>query len=321
MLDFRACTVPRACRVRLLAVLAAALASLQTTAAWSQADGEKRLVTEDRVVPAKDNWPLHFKYYKSLLGKEAPVVVLLHGKGGNQLVWEKLAGDLQRNGFAVITPDLRKHGKSKPDSGTAAAGGKPSADADELKPTDYALMLADMDALKDFIYEEHQAQNLNIRKLGIVAADMSAPIALNFALADWLKAPYPDAPVLSARTPRGQDVRALVLISPETSLPRLTTTQAVKQLSSPAWGVAFLVMVGADDKLDKGQARRLYEQVTGLPKSEERMYWREYEKVALRGTDLLGKVPQLENAVIGFLIKHVKELPDPWTDRKSRLKN
>ncbi len=295
--------------------------------AAAQDAGEKKLVIEDKLLTTGDGWQIHITYFQSPIGKEAPVVLLLHGKGGNRLVWgakpraggaqgvkgfaNRLQENSEKGGYAVISLDLRKHGQSK----------NPAVPVD-LHPNDYQLMVVqDLEAVKKFIYAEHQAQRLNMRKLAIIAADMSAPIAINYALRDWLKRPHVDAPTIAARTPRGQDVRALVLLSPETSLPKLPTGRAIRQLRNPAWGISFLICVGAEDKFDKGQAKRIYRQLSPMAKNdkkgETRINLMTYAG-RWRGTDLLGHKNRIEEHMHAFLEKYLKQLPDPWRNRKSR---
>src|SRR5690606_10555327 len=118
--------------------------------------------------------------------------ILLHGKGGDRLVWEQkgagatgksFAAVLQDQGYAVVSVDLRKHGESKRE------------DDKELRPDDYRAMVGDLEAVKKFLLAEHQEKKLNINKLGIIAADDMAPVAVTFAQIDWQKKPYDDAPV------------------------------------------------------------------------------------------------------------------------------
>src|SRR5579864_8407601 len=69
----------------------------------------------ERVLPTGDDWQIYITYYPTLAPRESdakktPVVILLHGDKENRLVWEGekgLAPRLQREGFAVITVDLR----------------------------------------------------------------------------------------------------------------------------------------------------------------------------------------------------------------------
>lgn len=269
-------------------------------------------------VQTKDGWQIPITYYPAN-DKEAPVVILMHGdlggKNGNRLVWEAkggLAEILQKQGYAVISLDLRKHGKSKHASGNTST---------RLTAFDYAGMYqGDLEAVKKFILKEHQEKNLNIRKLGIVAADSSAPLALSYTLLDWMKTPYPDAPTLAARTPKGQDVRALVLLSPEDSLPRLSTTGIVRQLRDPRFGLSALIAVGSGDKKDRGKGKRMYDGLKGpTAEAETRLFYREYPTKA-RGSDLM-RVPNLKltGNLLVFLQKQLKELPDGWKDRTPRI--
>lgn len=274
----------------------------------------------------RDNVNIHITYFKSSMGSESPVIILLHMKDGNRFVWQNgFAERLQAAGYAVITVDLRGHGESKGGfAGVPAAnkkGGKKggrSVESTELRPADYVNMVAeDLEAVKKFIFDEHQAENLNMNKIGIVGPEMGASIAAYFALDDWYKRPYPDGQI-GYRTPRGQDVRALVLASPQNNVPGLPISKPLTDLRNPQWGVAFLVCVGKKDTQDRGLAKKLYTQLTAFPKSEERMYFEEYNS-KLRGTELLGKNLRFEEHMLAFFDKTLKGLPDNWRDRRSKL--
>src|SRR5690606_3618001 len=145
---------------------------------------------------------------------------------------------LQNLGYAVATVDLRKHGES------VSGGGTPSDTAVRLE--DYQNMWAgDLEAVKQFLMEEHHQRKLNINKLAIVASDEFAPIAAQYAVADWAKRPYDDAPATSPneRTPRGQDVRALVFLSPSGNAGSVNLMNSLKTLRDPRLGIAVLVLV------------------------------------------------------------------------------
>ncbi len=332
------------------------------------AQEKQEKLIEDKLVPSlADGWPLKLTYYKSNEGKEAAVVLLMHMKGESRLVWSApsptapkgFAEQLQSKGFAVIAVDLRKHGQSKP--GAEIDDAKKAAPADkekakkatggtDLKPADNLLMVRDMDSIKRFIYEEHQKGNLNMRKMAIVAPGMSAAIGITFAAADWQKAPWDDAATPVARTPRGQDVQAMVFLSPETTLPGVPAHQVIPQFKAIGAPMAALILVGKTDPQDKGQASTLFKQLGGDPaktaepkkaaepkktsKDKEKEKEKEAEKenkerlfyiplnAKLRGTELLGKKIGIEEAIIGFLHDHVQQLKGPeyeWRDRKSKL--
>ena len=281
----------------------------------ASAQNAKRSETiEERVLNTRDFWQIPVTYYTSTKGKAAPVVVLLPGKNGNRRDWNRgFAQKLRKEGYAVVAVDLRKFGQARGPGATNAGKGP--------GPIDFRnMILFDMPAVKKFIYEEHQKENLNMRKMAIIAPDVSAPVAINFSGNDWLKRPWPDANDFAFRTPRGQDVRALVLLSPQGNLPGVTTTgNALRALREPVRGIAFLTCYGNRDKLDKGAAEKMHQKLIAPSKNEDRMYLRDYT-TQLRGTDLIGrKNLDIEIHILGFLKKHLMSLPDPWRNRKSRL--
>jgi pimeloyl-ACP methyl ester carboxylesterase len=284
--------------------------SAQAQARPAQGQGEVVTFT------TRDNVTLKGTYFPSSAGPAAPVAVLLHSKGGNRLVWQAGKGQykgfaqaLQQNEFAVVTVDLRGHGEG--------AGGNAKKNEVKLRPIDHAAMVAmDMEAVKKFLYDEHQAKKLNMNKLAIVGADLTAAVALNYAELDWSKEPYDDAAIPAQRTPRGQDVKALVLLSPETTVPGLITTQAAQRLRGLRMPV--MIGVGKKDKADRGAAKKLAEQL--MPKEEEMPYvfYQEYDTTA-RGTDMLNLGVGVEQQMYKFLDEHVKKAPSEWRDRKSPL--
>src|SRR5690606_13818968 len=125
---------------------------------------------------------------------------------------------------------LRKHGESVREG------------QERLLVSDYELMVGDLAAIKQFLIDEHQKERLNVRKLAIVALDEMCAVAATYAELDWRQPPYDDHAILSERTPRGQDVRALVLVSPSSSAGRVQTTGPLKFLSNPEFRIAFEIV-------------------------------------------------------------------------------
>jgi len=292
---------------------------------------DKLAAPQSHSVLTRDGLRISFTYWASPLGDQAPVVLLLHMQNGNRLDWpSNFTLTLQKSGYAVIAPDLRGHGQSKGGAGSLIGASDLSASAttksektvesEHFKPVDYQLMVtADLEAIKDdFIFKEHQEHRLNMNKMAIVGAEMGANIGAAFATLDWLKRPHPDARLIQDRTPRGQDVRALVLLSPQTSIPGMPITESIKTLKNPALNVAFLVGVGSKDKADRGQARNIYRQLTTPEKNKERMYFQEYD-APFRGTNLLGRRLRTEEHILAFLDQHLKKIDSPWRDRQSRI--
>ncbi|MBX3437466.1 MAG: hypothetical protein KF861_08255 [Planctomycetaceae bacterium] len=288
-------------------------------------------VSETKVLNSTtDGWPIHITYFpaqtkESKSGSpDAGVVILLHGKGGDRRVWEQkhgnakdsIAGILQQVlGMAVVSVDLRKHGESTQD-----AAGKTET---VLRNEDYQHMWqGDLEAVKQFLLQEHQAQRLNINKLAIVAADEMAPIAARFAVADWTKLPYDDAPANTPnqRTPRGQDVRALVFLSPSNTAGNVNIMGPIRELRSPQAGIAMLALVGQKDLSSSSTVKNIERAVKSSDREGQRTYFPSFPEVKFSGTDLLGKADIQAEVLIGnFLDKHIVKLDSPWRDRRSRL--
>ena len=313
----RACAFMPAMLFRGLIAGAAIAVCLSGASVAVSQDAEDKAKGVPGVVTTADRWDIHYTYWESPMGKEAPVVILLHGKGQARLVWKALplARDLAKQQYAVIAVDLRKHGESK-----ASEEASVQARSSKLTKNDYGGMFrSDLEAIKKFIRSEHQAKRLNMRKLGVVATDMSTAIALNWAASDWSKKPYDDAPVASARTPRGQDVQALVLVSPVDSLSGLGTIDATRYLRGT--GISALLLYSNKTSNEKRTATKMYAQLGGQQqnKVDKRIHSYGFD-LKLSGTNLIGRHPQLQPAIKKFLDDHVKSHVAPWKDRQSRLK-
>ena len=280
---------------------------------------------EKREIVTEDGWKLAATYYnirstEPEAGAQRSVVLLLPNDRGNRLNWEGQTGaavKLRDNGYAVITLDPRKYGESQPPPNLRDP-------VKELRPLDYANILRyDLEAVKQFLFEEHQQKNLNMAKFAIVAPESLAPVAMGFTVRDWKKVPYQDAATLSTRTPRGQDVKALVLISPEVNLPQISGKSALLQLRQPAFDVAICTMTGAEDEAGMEASDLIHTYLTGNkePASEDaRMFYKQvYPKFGDRGTALIGRNDQLSADMLKFLNRHVMSKTIPWQDRRSRF--
>lgn len=280
----------------------------------------------DDILQAADGFPIRITYYpfKSAeqnagvaAGANAPVVIILHGEAGNRFEWNNNSNPrtpdkkkpfpqmLQDRGYAVITVDLRKHGESK---GNGAA---------TVRAADYPAMVDDLVGVKRFIYDQHQLRKLNMNKTGIIAIGFSCAVAATYAEADWRIAPYDDAPVAVNRTPRGQDVRALVYLSPDADAGRLRGGASLNYLRQPAIDMRLLVVVGADDPEDKKQASELFDRFKSVDKEGKRSYLLSLPYKD-RGFTLIQK-PEIYDAVAKFLDENLKTIDSDWIDRRSRL--
>jgi pimeloyl-ACP methyl ester carboxylesterase len=284
-----------------------------------------------RVLQTDDNWQIYITYFaapgdREAITKEAPVVVLLHGDKQNRLVYEGaggLASRLQKRGCAVVTVDLRKHGQS---TNVAQVGGDNQATAKSteanIQSSDYRNMVEfDLESVKRFIQQQHQAKKLNMRKMGIVGAGSSVGVAASFAAADWNKEPYDDAPSDDMKTPRGQDVRSLVFLSPPSRVRGISMTEAITAIRNPDWSISFLILYGKANRSDAKDAAALEKRLSGASKTSKDRIRLVGVNVPSRGTDLLGiREVDVEGAIVKFFELTLFDLRDSeWRDRQSRL--
>jgi len=281
---------------------------------------QKQEGSPDFILTATDGWPIHVTYFESSKGKESPVVVLLTAANGDRKsavtrrIWTDLAAHLQRNNFAVLTVDLRKHGDSVPDEGASENDRK-------VLPVDYRnMVVGDMEAVKAFLLERHQDEELNIRKLAIVSSGASGLVGAAFALNDWNKRPFQDAPRIEDRTPRGQDVHAIVMFSPQMTR-GFDSSRILKPLRDPQWGIAFRFYHSSrdGDKEEQKVAKRLFRLVD--LKGEEYDGLRSIEAAGASGEEFLtGKMAKpVQDDLTAFLETNLEQLQTPWRSRKSPL--
>ena len=286
----------------------------------SKANGVERTLTTG------DGWQIHISYWEATGGKDSPVVILLpsaegveDSKSRTRKVWDSMAGVLHKKGYAVVTVDLRKHGDSVPASEAA------NDRLTKLGKDDYILMAAqDMEAIKNFLVDEHQKEKLNIRKLGIAAAGSSCMVASGFALGDWMKKPWPDAPTLALRTPKGQDVRAIMMLSPNTSVPGINANGVMRALADPLKGIAINAFYNASDRAEKKNAESLYKMIK-LRQTDDEDARKIIEGPSGKAFSAEGFLEQsqtksvMEKTIPEFFDKYVKQREDPWRTRTSRL--
>ncbi len=309
--------------VSLLTVVCVLMISLNPVAAQNPATAkkdDKDKKGDNKTLLTKDRWELPVTYFESPKEKDAAVIVMLPGKGESRVKFNAFALELHKQQFAVLTVDLRKQGESKPGANAPA-----QAKNSTVSKLDFEAMLAfDMEAVKKFLYEEHQAKRLNMRRLAIIAADQATAIAVSYTAIDWAKEPFDDAPSLANRTPRGQDIQALVLLSPMEQVPGTAVNKSLPVLKG--FGVGAMLIYG-NTPTDKKPADAIYTGLGGLKQEgEDKKYISIPLETKLRGTALLDhpvkvgaqNVPA-KAVITGYLNKRIVEPDIEWRDRKSRL--
>jgi pimeloyl-ACP methyl ester carboxylesterase len=306
--------------------------------------GPEALEKEPVVLETKDGLQLECDYYPSWRaeekegngGKDVIPIIMLHAWKGSRADFAKLAWDLhgldygsgnslQKRGHAVIVPDLRGHGKS-----TVIKMGQESRTIDQslMKKSDFdAMVLQDLEAVKKFLIEKNNEGKLNIEKLCVVGADMGALMAMDWTVHDWA------APRLLTGK-QGQDVKAMVLISPPMNFKGLSSGAALNAFAGPPLSTDVSVLViGGQEKGGRAweDAQRIFKKIGQTrPKpptdpdqaAQSQDFFLDGLKTSLQGTKILDD-RRLEAQVaydIGqFIELRLMAKKFPWAMRKSAL--
>ena len=317
-------------RVAMMAVLAITLVGHAGSMAWAQAKRpvkkpprppakkEKKTKPEDLTLVTKDGVFLRCTYYAGPESKTTVPLILLHDWDGNRRELQPLALYLQDAKHSVIVPDLRGHGRSMLARNPRPGGPELEIDRDKMKGPAVKAMLEDVETAKRFLMARNNEGKLNIEQLGVLGTGFGATLALNWAVWDWSVNSLPTYKM-------GQDVKALILISPLQSFKGLTTRLALAKSNDVALRrMSALVVVGEADIRSYSDAKRIY-------KAFERCHLNSAEKdlmlyspdTSLQGVRLINarglKVPQW---IRGFVEQRLARKASRfiWQDRTSPLK-
>ncbi|MEM9351661.1 MAG: alpha/beta fold hydrolase [Planctomycetota bacterium] len=300
-----------------LVALALGLASPEHAAGQSSAPEPKeiKLTTDDGVT-------LGATYYPSRSGRDAVPVVMLHDFKQNRAVFRDMAYFLQDPpdpslpSHAVVTVDLRGHGEST--TAVVRGGGSVEISAARLSTRDFAAMvLGDMEAVRRELVSLNDQGQLNLNKLTLIGAGMGANVALNWAAKDWA------TPRLASRK-QGQDVKALVLLSPKWKSRGLPVLRALKQ-PGVQQQVSFFIAFGRQDRKQKKDAETIYKNLERFHPEPPRDQVREKKSLfmvpvpsGLSGTDLLNRTEGLPSQVADFIDARVSSKDFEWVGRKKQ---
>lgn len=176
-------------------------------------------------------------------------VILVHDFEGSHKTVEPLALALQEAGCAVAVPDLRGHGASKTQEGRDA-----DLEIRQLRKNELELMAAgaggrlreqsavrgDLETVHAFLASRGMAGGSAEAPLVVIGCGAGATVAALWTAADWAWPPL-------ASGPQGQQVKALVLVSPVwaakgLSLQPALGTDAIKR------EVPMMVLTGTEDR-------------------------------------------------------------------------
>lgn len=255
--------------------------------------------------------------------KQITPVVLLHDYKGTRAALTPLAQKLQTTmdgetpRFAAIVIDLRAHGESTKQLGPG--GAEADLDAAKISKQDYIAMAAfDMEAVRRFLVDKNDASELNLNKLSLVGSGMGANVAANWAVQDW------SAPPLAVGK-QGQDVKALVLVSPRWSFNGLSM-QAPMKFAPLKLNASWLLICGAQDSKVKADVGRIEKQLDRFHPSTDkngakRRSGLQVSELAtsLQGDQLLKSGDAVDDTIVRFLLENVATETQPWTSRRNKL--
>jgi pimeloyl-ACP methyl ester carboxylesterase len=271
---------------------------------------------EDVMLDTKDGVIIHCTYYPGPEKKTTVPLILLHDWDGSRTDLHTLANFLQQTlGHAVIVPDLRGHGTS-----VRLRNSEKPIERDKMNKLGIESMMLDVEAVKSYLLQRNNEEKLNIEQLGVLGVGFGGTLALNWAVRDWQVRNLPTYKM-------GQDVKALILISPRQTFKGVNVNPALKN-SLILSRISLLLAVGTQDAARHADAKRIFKAFEGArgddvaerDKDAVRMYEAD---TTLQGIDLLYdrelRVPEwIAGCIKTRLVDRATDFP--WTDRTSPLK-
>jgi alpha-beta hydrolase superfamily lysophospholipase len=296
-------------RCSLLARLGCAVLAVLTLSAAAPAQDQAKTnrqlpAAQDVTLTTKDGLKLGATFYPGTKGRESVPVLLLHMRKGSRVDYQELALALQAAGHAVLVPDLRGHGNS---TWTIS---KSKVEPEKMTRRQIESMELDVEACKSFLMDKNNAGELNIDKLCVVGAELGAMLAMNWSAKDW------DAPPLAVGK-QGQDVKALVLLSPAWSVNGYNVNSALRS-GAVQKGLLMYIIAGKGET----DAKRIEQSIKRYrgdekEKNQSKTYFTARLPTTLQGTKLLtSQELELATRITNFIEQQVVPLKFPWKDRK-----
>lgn len=190
-------------------------------------------------LPTVDHAELAGTYYAGTTsrGRDTPCVLMVHdrGKDSSKTEWDTLARTLQHEGYAVLTFDLRGHGKSLTVTrdfwapnlpnlrngfrGTGLA--KTTSITSEFKPGYWPWLVHDLAAARRYLDQRNDAGELNSSSIIVIGAGEGANLGLLWVATEFERQYVTGfVPLKSQGTPRlgGDDIAGCVWLSAQSRL-------------------------------------------------------------------------------------------------------
>lgn len=286
------------------------VASVAVGQGKGKAKEDPKLKPRPVTLKTRDGVALRAFYFPSDQGKEAIPVILVHEWGGQASPYYKLVVALRDAGCAVLVPDYRGHGGSK--QYTDARGQAQTFNLATMNRRDIETILsADLEAAKKFLKYENDAGNLNLNALVMIGVREGAVLASHFTVRDWR---WPSV----GRKKQGQDVKGLVLISPEKQLkgigidPTLTDRNLLR---------LPIMLVAGNSSSEAAETHRIAKRIEGVKRRVGQGQVSGLEQLmvetSLSGPALVNEASEVIPAVVEFVKANVNPGVDanPWVQR------
>ena len=297
----------RACAIA-TAVLMAVGAAGTVHAQSKKKDEDPALQPRREILTTKDKVKINAFYFPSSEGKKAVPVMVVHEWKGQAGPYMKLFLELRKAGFAVVALEYRGHGQSKTFTNTRgeeqdynlAVMGRRDAEA---------IIRYDIEEVKQFMKEENNAGRLNLNALAMIGIGEGAIMAGYWSAQDW-KVPS------VGRMKQGQDVKALVYVSPEKNAYGMAMAGPLGDSNL----VRLPTLIAAGKGSPQGrEASKLGSRLEGMKKRLNRGKASGYE-LLLANTNLSGPALVNEDStvipkIVSFLKANLSEDANPWVDR------
>ena len=165
-----------------------------------------------RELKTSDGVRLEMAYYPPK-GKAIATVILVHDLNGSEKSVRRLAAGLQEAGCAVAVPDLRGHGNSKSE-GHDVSKKKLMVNQIRMIPAsgggrirNFAAIKGDLETVRNWLKQKESEGDIDLDRLCIIGSGLGGTLAATWAVADWNWLP-------NTQGPQGQQVKAIILVSP-----------------------------------------------------------------------------------------------------------
>lgn len=263
------------------------------------------------VLKTKDGVKIRAFYFPTDKAKDAVTVLLVHEWQGQASPYGPLVLALRDAGCAVLAPDYRGHGGST--EYTNYRGKTETFNIAQMSKRDVEnIIMYDLEKAKGFLKEENNAGNLNLNALVLIGIREGCVMAAHWAARDWS---FPSV----GQIKQGQDVKALVFISPEKQIKSVGIDPT---LANPAiLNLPIMIVAGAKSP-EAAEANRIGKRVESVKKRVGGGTVSGFElkmlETTLSGPSLVNDVSDVIPAIVKFVTAQVPiaENANPWVERE-----